>query len=47
MAKQITVNDPDSIKHPSAAQTIIYYNRSGNGCDYSAKSVRCSISIAR
>lgn len=35
LVKCVTVENPDSIKHPGASQTVIYYNnRKGPGCDY-------------
>lgn len=35
LVKRVTVENPDSIKHPGASQTVIYYNnRTGPGCDY-------------
>lgn len=33
--KQITVADPTPRRHPGAEKTVIYYNRQGDGCDYS------------
>lgn len=41
LVKNITVNAPDSIKHPGAARTVIYYNnRTGSGCDYYYNNVK-------
>lgn len=35
LVKSLTVNAPDSVKHPDASKIVIYYNnRTGEGCDY-------------
>lgn len=35
IVRNVTVENPDSVRHPGASQTVIYYNnRRGSGCDY-------------
>lgn len=41
LVKNVTINAPDSIKHPGAARIVIYYNnRKGSGCDYYYNNVK-------
>lgn len=40
IVKKLTVNAPIPVKHPGAAYTAVFYNRSGSNSDYEYKNVK-------